>query len=261
MVRPLIYFSYGMTKSGSTLAFELVRNALEVCGYPQVKLDISAILPNRKKNILSHITEDDAAGMVEQVNKLGYPIVFKTHTRPDPAVVELMQSGAAVGHACYRDPRDLCLSMIDHGIKSRGLGRSEFSEIETLEDALDGVRNQSDSLTAWLRLPGTAALYYEDIAFDTRAVVRQIYKQIGLEGKAQKVVRISNRKARPTQNKMLRKRYPDEMNTSVSRAIAAEFAPMLDRLIANRNTLPRNGNIVLPPPLMLRTSATDVLDI
>ncbi|MCK4861824.1 MAG: sulfotransferase domain-containing protein [Rhodobacteraceae bacterium] len=251
-MKPLIYFSYGMTKCGTTLAFHMVSEALSQAGYEQHRLPESLIGPNKKLNFGQHFTDDQADELWEFVQTIGHPIVIKTHTRPDPSVVRLIQNGQAIAHACYRDPRDMALSMLDHGKRARAQGNPAFAEIQTLEDAKSGIRNQCDSLTAWLRLPKVLPLDFEDIAFDMQATAQRILNQLDISGDPEKIVN-KVLDGRFTQfNKGISQRYKSEMPDQDDRDLAHEFAPLLTRLIDRKPNLPTDGSIVLPPPNELR---------
>ncbi|OUS08418.1 hypothetical protein A9Q96_02920 [Rhodobacterales bacterium 52_120_T64] len=251
-MKPLIYFSYGMTKCGTTLAFHMVSAALAQAGYKQHRLPAHLIGPNKKINFGQHFTDDQAIELWEAVQSIGHPIVIKTHTRPDPSVVRLIQNGQAVAHACYRDPRDMALSMLDHGNRARANGKPAFAEIETLEDAKSGIRNQCDSLTAWLRLPNVLPLDFEDIAFNMNTTAQRILDQLGIEGNTEEIVN-EVLDGRFTQfNKGISQRHKTEMSQQDSCSFATEFAQLLAHLIDNKASLPSNGSIVLPPPNELR---------
>ena len=252
---PLLYFSYGMTKTGSTLAFQLVRTALDLCGFPQDRVPLSVVNPVLKRNFVNHITERQLEELKDEAKKRGYPIALKTHMRPDPCVVEAIQSGEAIAHACYRDPRDMALSMLDHAQKSRETGGAEFVELTTLEQAFTNIRSQHDSLTAWLRLPGVMPLYFEDIAFNTVETARRILKQLKLKLDPEVLAEVVKTQRFTQKNKALRRRYPDEMDDTLSSSIAKEFSPLIERFIKNRDSL--TSEILLPAPQHLRTSATD----
>lgn len=253
-MKPRIYFSYGMTKCGTTLAFHMVTEALTQAGFEQHRLPAHLIGPNKKLNFGQHFTDEQAAELWEVVQSIGHPIVIKTHTRPDPAVVRLIQNGQAIAHACYRDPRDMALSMLDHGRRARTQGKPAFAEIETLEDAKTGIRNQCDSLTAWLRLPNVMPLNFEDIAFDMQATAQRILNQLGIAGDPDKIVN-KVLDGRFTQfNKGIPERYKSEMSPQDSLTFTHEFAPLLNRLIDNRQSLPTDGSITLPAPDALRIS-------
>ena len=253
-MKPLIYFSYGMTKCGTTLAFHMVSEALAQAGYEQHRLPAHLIGPNKKLNFGQHFSDDQAAELWEAVQAIGHPIAIKTHTRPDPAVVRLIQNGQAIAHACYRDPRDMALSMLDHGQRARAKGKPAFAEIETLEDAKSGIRNQCDSLTAWLRLPNILPLDFEDIAFDMQTTAQRILNQLGIAGDPEEIVN-KVLDGRFTQfNKGISQRHKSEMSPLDDRKFASEFAPLLTRLIDNKHSLPTDGSITLPPPNELRIS-------
>ena len=253
-MKPLIYFSYGMTKCGTTLAFHMASEALSQAGYEQHRLPAHLVGPNKKLNFGQHFTHSDAAELWETVQSIGHPIVIKTHTRPDPAVVEMIQNGQAIAHACYRDPRDMALSMLDHGSRARATGNPAFAEIETLEDAKTGIRNQCDSLTAWLRLPNVMPLDFEEIAFDMKSTAQRILNQLQIDGDVERIVNKVLDGRFMQFNKGVSARHKTEMAENEIRSFAIEFAPLLTRLIERKHTIPTDGSIVLPSPHELRTT-------
>ncbi len=258
-MQPLLYFSYGMTKTGSTLAFQLVRSALDLCGFPQDRVPLDVVNPVLRRNFVNHITPHQLEALKNEAKKRGYPIALKTHMRPDPCVVEAIQSGEAIAHACYRDPRDMALSMLDHGQKSRETVGEEFAELTNLEDAFTNIRSQHDSLTAWLRLPNVMPLYFEDIAFNTVETTRRILRQLKLKIDPEVLAEVVQTQRFTQKNKALRLRYPEEMDKTLSATIATEFAPLIERFINNRDYLPSDTGteILLPAPQHLRLSASD----
>ncbi len=252
---PLLYFSYGMTKTGSTLAFQLVRSALDLCGFPQDRVPLDVVNPVLRRNFVNHITPQQMDALKDEARKRGYPIALKTHMRPDDCVVEAIQNGEAIAHACYRDPRDMALSMLDHAQKSRETGGDEFAELHSLEQAFVNIRSQHDSLTAWLRLPGVLPLYFEDIAFNTAETARRILKQLNLKIDPEVLAEVVQTQRFTQKNKALRLRYPEEMDPTLSASIATEFAPLIAHFINNRDQL--TDTILLPAPQHLRTTARD----
>jgi hypothetical protein len=222
-MQPLLYFSYGMTKTGSTLAFQLVRSALDLCGFPQDRVASDVVNPVLKRNFVNHISERQLDELKDEARKRGYPIALKTHTRPSPGVVKMLQSGEAIGHACYRDPRDMALSMLDHAENSRARGNAEFAELTSFEQVFTNIRHQFNSLTAWLRLPGMIPLYFEDIAFDTTQVATKILKQLELKIDPEVLADIVKTQRFTQKNKGLRLRYPTEMEQSLSAPIPLNF--------------------------------------
>lgn len=254
-MKPLLYFSYGMTKTGSTLAFQLVRSALDLCGFPQDRVPLDVVNPVLRRNFVNHISPRQLEALKDEAKKRGYPIALKTHMRPDDCVVKAIQSGEAIAHACYRDPRDMALSMLDHAQISRETGGEEFAELATMEQAFNNIRSQHDSLTAWLRLPNVMPLYFEDIAFDTVETARRILRQLNLKLDPEVLADVVQTQRFTQKNKGVPLRYPQEMEPQISSEIAAEFTPLIEHFIKNRHRL--TGEIPLPAPQHLRLSASD----
>lgn len=248
---PMIIFSYGMTKCGSTLAFELARTALEINGFPQPHLSDQAVGPSRKINFIQHIDDHRAKRLLSEIRGIGHPIVIKTHTRPDIPVIDMINRGQAQAQATYRDPREMALSMLDHGARARALGKPAFAEFETLDQVLGNIHSQIDSLTQWLYRSNTLPVYFEDVAFDTLSTTRRIMAHLHLDGSAEPVVKhVLNR--RFTQfNQGRRRRFRDEMSLPDQHRFKTELRRFYRHLIHNRDQLPTNGSPPLPHDLIL----------
>lgn len=246
MTRALIYFSYGMTKSGSTLAFELARSGLVLSGYDQPRLSLSAVMNRKKLNFCTHIDADNMAAIRRETRAIGHPIAIKTHTRADPVVVRALQSGEATAHAVYRDPRDMALSMLDHGAKSRANGRPGFVEFETLADTIDNIRHQMNSLKSWLSLPNVRPLFYDDFAFNMDETTPRILSELGLQANPEDVMRMATRERFTQRNKARPARYLSEMSPEDATRFETIFAGFYRVLIADRAALPRDGSPVIP---------------
>lgn len=242
---PIVIFSYGMTKCGSTLAFEMARTALELSGYPQPILPGDAIGDNNRINFARHLTEDQVEMLEYCVHDIGHPIIIKTHTRPDPCVIDMINRGAAIVHATYRDPREMALSMLDHGQKSRELGRKSFSELVTLNDALHNIRGQVDSLTQWLYRINCLPIFYQDLAFRMPLMTQRLMNYLMLDGDPKIIKQYVLKKRFIQFNKGIRNRYKEEMSPLDQRRIQQEFAPFFQHLIRNRMFLPSNGDPIL----------------
>lgn len=240
-----------MTKCGSTLAFEMARTALELSGFPQEKLPIGATGVDRKINFAQHLDDNNIAEMTDAVRDIGHPIVVKTHTRPDLGVIEMINRGEAIVQASYRDPREMALSMMDHGQRSRSVGKLAFSEIETLDDALINISSQIDSLTQWLYRENCLPLYYEDIAFSSNKTMRRILAQLEISAQPAPIVRhvIKNRFIQL--NMGVKRRYRTEMSYDDQRRFKRAFRPFYMRLIRHRDFLANDGTAPLRDGILL----------
>lgn len=243
---PQIVFSYGLTKSGSTLAYQLTLVALERAGHPQPALRLPGVTVSRKINAIEHIDATGAARMRAAVVSHGHPLAFKTHTRPDPAVQDMVRGGAKV-HVVVRDPRDIALSMVDHGVRARAAGKPAFSEIHTLDDAIRGIDGQMETLAQWLALPGARVLRYDRLAFDTVSATAEILEHLGIEGDPQAIADevLSTRFIQLNAGR--RDRYRNEMSDGDSARIRARYAPFYDHVLPDGADLPPTGTSLISP--------------
>lgn len=217
-MKPLIYFSYGMTKTGSTLAYHMAHVALEDARCSQPKIPPPMVEEWRKVNFVTHLSEQDVSALWGITKTLGYPLLVKTHTRPDPAVIAAINAGQAIASVASRDPRDMALSMLDHGKKARRRGVLPFAEIHTVADAVVNISEQLESRDAWLMLPNTLPLDYEEIAFDTENTAEKMLDHMGISGNPAHIVKTA--KARFTQlNKGVSHRHETEMSPQDSEYI------------------------------------------
>jgi hypothetical protein len=244
-------FSYGMTKSGSTLAFELARTALELSGFAQPLLPTDATGTTRKINFAGHLDDGNISALAEAVRDIGHPVVVKTHTRPDLCVIEMIDRGDAIFQASYRDPREMALSMIDHGHRSRAAGKPAFANIETLDDAMRDISSQIDSLTQWLYRPNCLPLYYEDVAFRGLGTTRRILRQLQLDMPARKVLSYVLRKRFIQLNLGIKKRFKGQMHEADQRVFRQAYPLFYQHLIRDRRSLPEDGSPILPQTVVL----------
>lgn len=239
-LRPQIIFSYGCTKSGSTFCFEIIRTALEHAGCKQVKLEENDHRIKRRINFASHLSFEQIARIEERVFELGYPIVIKTHTRPDPAIIDVINRGNASVVATHRDPRDMALSMLDHGARSRRDGKAPFAEIKTLDDARKNIRGQFDSLAQWLYRKNALAIYFNDLTREPYIAARHIFGHLGIEAPPRRVVDYVLENRFIQKNKGVQARFKSEMPLKTRRVFNLEFAPYYTHLVKNRRQLPQS---------------------
>ncbi|HVU22399.1 MAG TPA: hypothetical protein VHE09_16835, partial [Rhizomicrobium sp.] len=157
----MLVLCYGMQKSGSTLAFELTCGVLQSTGFAQDFIRNDLHEP-REGRVYRNYVEDVTADSVERLIATIGPtrkIAIKTHaTFPDEdfARLESLQArGDLQVIASYRDPRDVCLSLLDAGERSRTLERGGFGKFETLDEAAKFVKGRTARFRKWASLRGT----------------------------------------------------------------------------------------------------------
>lgn len=245
-VEPFAFFSYGMTRCGSTLAFQIARVALIQAGYPQPLVAFPDRVAQRKINFISVFDDARVAVLREFLDRLGHPVAIKTHSRPDPPLARLVETGEARAHAVFRDPRDMALSLLDSGARARRQGRPAFSEMATLDDARRGIDNQMDSLSAWLQLPGVQRLSYDSLAFDTRRAAGEVLEHLGIDGSPARIARQVLKREFTQRAKAVPNRHETEMSEQESNAFLSSYEAFFD-LVMNQPHDPRQ----LPPGTVL----------
>jgi len=179
IVARMIYISFGMLKSASTMLYQLTEEALRAAGRRPLVLGP----PLRPRfSTTNYFDQIDPALIARiQAEAAGRDVVLKTHQRPHPDVAAMIASGQIMASASIRDPREIALSMIDHGARSRRWGIAEFSECAGPADCLPSIDQQMESLAQWAAVPGVRVHGYNAICFGTARVVRDIAQQAGLQ--------------------------------------------------------------------------------
>lgn len=229
MVKPAIYISFGMAKSGSTLAFELTKAVLESAGLPQPRLSDEAVEARHGINFAETIRPVRLKAMVAEARALDTTIVVKTHHPPWDCSLRALDSGDFAGSAVCRDPRDLVLSLLDAGRKARAGGGRGFRDIDGVEAALKMVRFHVRCFQKWAIHPAMTPLDYESVAFDSHGVAARIAEQIGIEADIDWAVAQAHGGRFTQFNKGASARHRSEMDPAQSAAIQEEFADFIAR--------------------------------
>lgn len=236
--RHVLVFSYGVPKSGSTLAFQIARAAAVVGGHPQRLLPLPLRTPGHKVNFQQRL---DPALLRRVAERAGDRIlIVKTHDTPGPEWVAAYRDLAARGQAAaiinHRDPRDICLSLCDAGRAARAQGEDAFAEFVTLEDAAARVGSYLREVDGWRDLPGLLELRYEVCAFRMDEAITAIKAHLGLRGPAWPVRVYARHIAFTHRNKAVPERHMAELSPAQRASLDAAFAPYLDAMGYRRVT-------------------------
>lgn len=106
-------------------------------------------------------------------------IVLKTHGPPIAPVADRISAGDILASASIRDPREIALSMSDHGDLACRWGNKHFTEFGQASDTLNALDIQIGLFEAWAGIYSVKVFRYNDICYDSDAVVTGIAKQIG----------------------------------------------------------------------------------
>lgn len=221
----------GMAKSGSTLLFELIRGALIDAGHNQAKVRSIGIKPRGRGNHIADLSREAILDMVDQIGP-DRIVAAKTHKCfPEemyPWMEQLQVERKILVAVSYRDPRDVCLSLIDHGTKARASGRRGFSKIHDLDQAADIFERAISKFRRWGSLKGSLRLSFPMMAFAPDDAIDAIEKALGITSNHDEVKRHAFEDAFTQKNKAQKNRFEDEMDDSQKKALTARFQEFIE---------------------------------
>lgn len=280
----MLVISYGIPKSGSTLAFQLATGVAMLGGHWQPKLSAAlrwpgaplflvnprrVRLPKEPSGALAHWRLslglqvaawranrgkpgapflDPALGVsrhdvlfAEELDPAALPrlaevardrvLLLKTHAAPSPAWIDAYRALAARGqcqaHVNHRDPRDICLALVDAARRYRAWGLPQFTEFVDLEAASAGVRRYLSEIVRWNDLPNTLHLHYETCAFRTDAAIDLIKADLGISCANELVRHYAMRLAHTQRGRATPDRHRLELDPAQAARLTETFLPYL----------------------------------
>jgi len=234
----VILICYGITKSGSTLAFELAKGILTAAGHQQTQLPDDVVEPGRKINFVNRVDEARLDALFRAVPQERI-VAVKTHApfRVDllPHLDECVAAGRLKVHAAYRDPREICLSLVDAGSQAREKGRQAFADVETLEQASENVSRQITTFLRWASVRDALHLNYRTVAFDMENAVATMAAHLGLPADPPAVCGAVLGSAFTQKNKAVPDRYKDELTVRQNEELYNVFKGFIDNACVRRN--------------------------
>jgi len=237
----MLVICYGIPKSGSTLAFKMVLEVLRNAGYEQphivnerIRAGGIAVTPGSLQgNFLKSTTKDSINELIEAIGP-SRMIAVKTHARLTndlfPWLEELQRKRTLQVVASYRDPRDICLSAMDAGEKSRAKSvRKAFSSIDRLETAARKVTRRVADFRQWAALQGTLRLYYETVAFRPDEAISAIETVLGIKCDHEHVKRSVFEDANLFKNKAKSQRHLEDMDDLRRKELTQFFRKFIRR--------------------------------
>lgn len=224
----MIVISYGVEKSGSTLAFEMAKAVLELDGHPQVRLPDGLVNEGPAINEVGRWSDDRLAGLIDATS--GTRIAVRTHNPPRYLSSDLVHAYLAAGdlkiHVVFRDPRGTVVSMLDDSVRARRLGEARHAELRTVDDAVAQLAHRLHAFRGWGWFP-SLRLLYDRFAFDPVWGPRCIADDLGVRVDPEEVWRIASK--RPTRRNVARRdRGTDELWPDEVARIDRAFPLFLD---------------------------------
>lgn len=174
-----IYFSYGMTKSASSFVYQLEEQIFKLSNYDLMKVPPEIRGNRAPENYVEPITDEKVREILDWLPENAVTVI-KTHGAPSKLACDLVNEGKAYASATFRDPRDIAVSLADHGARSREKGIADFANFVRPIDALPEIKNQLNRLNPWLALPRCRAFSYDDIRSRPEKIVEDVLEQVEL---------------------------------------------------------------------------------
>ena len=165
------------------------------------------------------------------------PVVVKTHCPASPLVKWLINLGLAKATYCYRDPRDVVLSVIDHGEKRRKgvIEPKAFAEYENVLQTIPMIKTHLNFCSSWNTFGKVHVLRYEELNKNKFNEIRKMadYLQWEIHEDDLKHIIQKHERLKYTHsrfNKGVTQRYKNEMSESELLACNNTFRDFLIQL-------------------------------
>ena len=231
----MLIISYGIPKTGSTLAFELVRGLLVNAGFAQdfhYNDRPGAHRTRGKRGFLTTVSRERIEDLIAQIGP-DRRIAVKTHAAFEPEMFawleDLQQKREIQVIASYRDPRDIALSVMDAGKRARARllvkpdSGKAFSSVQDLDHAAKNIAVRIVQFRRWAALKGSLRVNYDDVAFEPLKVIDAMERALGVVCNREEVLHYAFEEAFTLKNKAKRHRYEDEMDDAQKKTMRQTF--------------------------------------
>ena len=178
----MFVLSFGMQKSASLLltryTINLLRTALPSDGHKEFEALIT-------KGVLEGVGCFPWGGweykkelLSELADKHG-PFVVKSHGALTQPIQKLIAAGAKATYS-IRDPRDILLSLVDHGALDKSRGGGVFEEYTTVENTLPKVMEICVCAYTWFLSDLPCLFRYQDLVSQPHAEIGRLAEFLGI---------------------------------------------------------------------------------
>lgn len=191
----MIVVSAGMQKSGTGWYYNITNDLLMAAGHQSAQdvrdqFHLEPIL--KYGNCLIGDLTFPKLSRVAIPHFMGKTFVIKTHSQPTRTLRYFMNLGIAKATYIYRDPRDVVLSALDHGEKSRNLGKTDvaFARFDSLKTSVKSTARWLRNWESWMGYKNVLVIRYEDLVADSMAEAERLVDFLKIDVPTEKVQQI-----------------------------------------------------------------------
>jgi hypothetical protein len=236
----MLILCYGMPKSGSTLAFEIVKGILTSAGFAQESFINDVAGAGRlkeagphKRNFIVELNKERIADVMATIGP-NRRIAVKTHTNFPEELFgwfeELQARGELQIVASYRDPREICLSLMDAAEKARKNNTDAFQEIGPMRRAQRNVHRRIKQFRKWAAVKGAVRIGYDMVAFQPDEAISRLGKILALTCDHEAVKHYAFHEVPTQKNKAVQARHRDELSDEENTEMLRRFGEFIERI-------------------------------
>ncbi len=255
----MVIIQYGLAKSGSSFIFQILTDILQNrfrC-WEDYQKNRNSFVPKEYHSDYIAIEGNELSELVSAV-PLHEFFLFKTHDgyggkqikeneakELSEKIKDWINDKELKVIATVRDPRDMCLSYLDHAEAYRR-GEKDFfdNEIITPFDAVENVKNEYKVLSNWMRHNRIHWISYPQICNEPLRVLESIKKYIGLyniDSTAYVEKLLENRNRIHQYNKG----YVDRWKKELSKDDALRLSTLLEEELTQYNKLVKRSEMCI----------------
>ncbi len=191
----MLILSNGIPKSGSTL-FSWFQKDILMHSIPKNGQELFEQSVNEKHiDGIGHFAENiEDKSILEKlisISEENGPFLVKCHTSITDDLKEAVKSGKIIVTLTHRDPRDILLSVIDHGKRDKITNSSKyFAQFQTIEQTIPFVIAQCNIALEWIDSGLVEIFRYQDLISNPHHEILRFCKIINHKPSMNKIDKI-----------------------------------------------------------------------
>lgn len=201
----MFVLSAGIPKSGSTLLMVYARDLLSM-EYGNIgQMSFQNWVKNGPVGGIEAYPWENWVDYFQEINQIANcdgPFVLKTH-KSFLELEEIIRTKNVKTIYSIRDPRDIVLSAIDHGIRSRANQETVFADCYDLESTISHVSDWCEQAIQWIKAEKVEIFRYEELVQNSVIQAIRLANYLGVSkssNSALQVVKNERTSRQPTKN-------------------------------------------------------------